>query len=322
MRSHVPARGSLLCLFADCPESALTTWIWMALLSVALASVPDDAWPGLVGQDVVLVNPAGKQIKGHLVSADGDEIVIVRAKDQKRFTIPKADVESAELQDKSVAGGIASGEEIKEKAADAAETVGEASAELVSDAKESTADTVESVGDKVADAIRDEPVVEPTPEPEVEPEPSPEGVVEDTTAPTLERPVLGEGTSYAEGLQAGRLAAGDDKSFLPLGVAAGATCCATAAPCVVVPVLGGCAGLAVGAAGPIYYAGVRPYVLKDKVAAEMVGQPTEYAAGYVRGYTDTIQRRETILAGIGSAAGLAAGLVVGYVGFTVLYGGI
>ncbi|MCP4916025.1 MAG: hypothetical protein GY913_03795 [Proteobacteria bacterium] len=287
--------------------SALMLWMF---LSVAGAAVPDDAWGPLVGQDVVLVNPAGKQIKGHLLSADGNEIVILREKDQKRFTIPKSDIESAELRDNSVPGGIASPDEVKEKAAAAAEVAGEATAGVVGEAKDSTADAVEGVGEKLGDVasnLRDEP--EPT-------------VQADPGAPELERPVLEAGTTYADGLEAGRLAADDDKSLLPLGVAAGATCCATAVPCAVVPVLGGCAGLAVGAAGPVYYAGVRPYVVKDKLAADVVNEPTEYAAGYVRGYTDTIQRRETVLAGIGSAAGLATGLVVGYVGYSLIIGGI
>lgn len=321
----------------------MNTLILWTLLSVAMAAVPEADWAPLVGADVVLVNPAGKEIKGRLLSADGDEVVILRSKDERRFTIPKADVESVTRQ-AGVEGGLASGEEIKEKASSAAATAGEATAGAVKDAKNSTAGAVEGVGDKldgVAESLRSEPVSQPAAESvsepvsetaaepassDVEATPVPEspvaGVQADTSAPELKRPVLGAGTTYAEGLEAGKLAAEGDKSFAPLGIAAGATCCATAAPCVVVPIVGGCAGLAVGAAGPIYYAGVRPYVLKDKVAAEMVGQPTEYAAGYVRGYTDSIQRRETLLAGIGSAAGLATGLVVGYVGFSMLYGGI
>jgi len=276
-------------------------WMLLVGLNLAAAEVPEPAWPPMVGQEVMLTNPAGKQIQGELLSATGEVIVIRRAKDGKEFTIPKAEVTSAELLNAPTASTVdidTPVEALKETTVDAVES-----------AKESTAEAIdEALG-------RDTTVREDAP---LDQQPDAPLLEEDPEAPALERPVLADEKTYAQGLQAGRTAAREGGLAQPFAISAGVTCCATAGPCMISPFFGGCVGLAAGAAGPVYYAGVRPYSMKDELSAGVAHEPTEFAAGYVRGYTDELQRRETLMAAAGAGTGILAGALVGLVGYAAI----
>ncbi|HJN74828.1 MAG TPA: hypothetical protein QGF58_12920 [Myxococcota bacterium] len=272
----------------------MIAWSLAVLLSTASAEVPEADWAPLVSEEVLLVNPAGKQIQGVLLSAEGESIVIRRLSDEREFTIPKSEVETVGLLHPPTEARI-----------DVEQPLGAL--------KDTTTEVVDSAKDSTTEAVRETlGVEEKTDEPEV--------VVLDEEAPVLDRPVLGDGKTYAEGLRAGRLDAQTQKIVQPFLISGGVTCCATAGPCLLSPVFGGCLGLAAGAAGPVYFAGVRPYTIKADLNKKVADEPTEFAAGYVRGYTDEVQRRETLMAAAGAGTGFLVGAGIGLVGFVVVSG--
>jgi hypothetical protein len=274
----------------------------------AFAEVDPADWPGFVGQEVRLVNPAGKQIDGTLLSANGDEVVIRRERDGREFTIPKDDVDSCVLLNPPTAKKV-----VGEAAKKTREAAGEVVVELDQEADkavEKAGGVVERVGEKMqgpAEIPDDPELAAPAQGPPVEGGQA----AADADAPELERPVLAEGRTYADGLRAGQLEAGERRMLQPFAVSAGATCATTSLCIPACGPVGACVGVAGGAAGPIYYAAVRPYTIKDELALEVKDEPTEFAAGYVRGYTDELQRKETIMSTAGSVAGLVAGALVG-----------
>ena len=286
-------------------------WIVIAWLGVASAEVPEEEWAPLVGEEILLTNPAGKQIKGTLLSADGESIVVRRLKDAKEFTIPKGEVATAQLLDPPTEASV--------DVETPLETIVETTEEVAGTVVEGTSEAVESAKESTSEAVRDALGKEPPPPDHVPLDEQPDAPLLDEDAPILERPVLGDGKTYAEGLRAGKLDARGEDLVKPFAISAGVTCCATSVPCLVSPIFGGCVGLAAGAAGPVYYAGVRPYALKDELNAKVVDEPTEFAAGYVRGYTDEVQRRETLMAAAGAGAGFLVGAGVGLVGYLVVY---
>ena len=285
----------------------------------ALAEVAEQDWPDFVGHEVRLVNPSGKQIEGTILSAEGDEIVIRRTRDDREFTIPKSDVDSCEKL-RPTAKKVVEG--AKKQTREAASEVAEELDQEADRAVDRTGEVIENLGEKIQ-GTDEEPALaapaeetEPTPvaegaEAEAQAQDTSDAVEADQAAPELERPVLAEGKTYADGLRAGRLEAAEVRMLTPFAVGAGATCATTTLCVGGCGPLGGCVGVASGAAAPIYYGGVRPYTLKDDLAAEVVNEPTEYAAGYVRGYTDELQRKETVMATAGSVAGLVTGAVLG-----------
>jgi hypothetical protein len=76
--------------------------MWMLLLSLALAGVPDETWLAVEGQKVVLVNPEGKQIRGTVVGYEGDRVKLERESDGRMVVVLKHEVSSVILVEQPV----------------------------------------------------------------------------------------------------------------------------------------------------------------------------------------------------------------------------
>lgn len=145
--------------------------MWMLLLSLALAGVPDETWLAVEGQKVVLVNPEGKQIRGTVVGYEGDRVKLERESDGRTVVVLKHEVSSVILV-----------EQPPEPEPD--EQPDEAPDELsVKGALLEAGGIVKEVGGDVLDDVRP---IEDEVEPEVEPEVKPE--VAETSGPVLTVP--------------------------------------------------------------------------------------------------------------------------------------
>ena len=140
--------------------------MWMLLLSLALAGVPDETWLAVEGQKVVLVNPAGKQIRGTIVGYEGDRVKIERESDGRMVVVLKHEVASVVLVETTPPPEPEPPPESPEDP------------DSVKDAVLEVGGIVKEVGSDALDELRPEGDDEPTPVVEAEPvEESPEEVV-------------------------------------------------------------------------------------------------------------------------------------------------
>ena len=147
--------------------------MWMLLLSLALAGVPDETWLAVEGQKVVLVNPEGKQIRGTVVGYEADRVKIERESDGRMVVVLKHEVASVVL----VETAPTPEPEPPPESPDDPDSVKDAVLEVGGIVKE--------VGSDALDEIRPAEDEEPTPVAEPEPE-----RVEEPAGPTADVPVL------------------------------------------------------------------------------------------------------------------------------------
>lgn len=325
-------------------------WIHLAV-STAFAEVPEETWPELLGQEVILTNPDGRTITGTVVRLTDDTVRLRRSSDDRLLEIHKAQVDTAALlnppapvepppvvpEPDPVAPDVdESADALLERAlgpsddapadpppaddpADPpapddppAQDDGGTDAVLL----ESPQDAVDAAAEGFDDALA---TVDDAPRPTTSAETQPDAKPDAAPAP----PKTYGPSQYQQGFTAGQLDAGNESVLgaFALGACTAATC--TAGGCILNPFFGCLGGVALGVPiAPAWYGVVDPLLDEPELLAQMSDEDPEYAVGYVRGYTDELRRRRALMAAAGAGTGVLVGGVTGAVVIGARGGGL
>jgi hypothetical protein len=320
-------------------------WIHLAV-STAFAEVPEETWPELLGQEVVLTNPDGRTITGTVVRLTDDTVRLRRSSDDRLLEIHKAQVDTAALlnppepvdtpepepEPEPVAPDVdQSADALLERAlgpeteeTETPEDPAEPETDGGSDAEGVILDSPEDAVDAAAEGYDDalatvDEAPRPTTSAETQPDPEPEAEAEvGPKAPKAYGP-----SQYQQGFSAGQLDAGNESVLgaFALGACTAGAC--TASGCIVNPAVGCLGGVALGVPiAPAWYGVIDPLLDEPDLLAQMSDEDPEYAVGYVRGYTDELRRRRALMAAAGAGTGVLIGGVTGAVVVTIRGGGL
>jgi hypothetical protein len=258
-------------------------WTLLLFLLVAIgistpawAEVSEAEWTALVGEQVVLTNDAGKQIRGTLAAADGETITVVR-EDGKRVTVTKNEVSTA------VYAGPPKPEPVPDP--------------VVTDPGPPEQDTT----------------IEPKPQPPEEPIGGPTAEAPPVEPASPAEPPAAQADprqSAIAGEVEGRAAAQETGVAVPVGIGAGAAACAVGPVCFGCGPLGACM-LPVAAAAPVAMGVFKPE--PDPVALQ--GQDDAYVQAYTVAYQTELRRRRAIWGGVGAGAGVLVAGGAGLAGY-------